>query len=223
VWQELYTSLKDQGFTVVSVALDADIDAARPFIEAAQPEHPSLIDRDHRVAGLYNMINVPQAVWIDERGRVVRPVETAGVGEAFRHAMDRSTGVMTADAVARNTAMRAAYIAALRDWVEKGAASRHVFDAAAARARVILPDDNIAAAHVQFSLAQALLRRDRTEEAAIPIAEARRLHPESWTIWRQTAAKNARGLATHAAFFARVDAAPAGGFYQPVDMEGMSD
>ena len=53
-------------------------DAARPWIEAAKPDYPCLIDRDHHVADLYNMVNVPQAVWIDEEGRIVRPPENAG-------------------------------------------------------------------------------------------------------------------------------------------------
>jgi len=55
------------------VALDKSPEDPRPFIEAAGARHPSLIDTEHRVADLYGMINVPTAVWIDERGRIVRP------------------------------------------------------------------------------------------------------------------------------------------------------
>lgn len=208
---------------VFSVAMDSDPEAPRPFIEAAAPAHVSVIDRDHAVAGLFNMVNVPQAVWIDETGRIVRPVETAGVGENFRQGLDRETGAMAAEAVARNQAMRNVYLDALRDWVEKGPESRHVLDAEAARARIPLPDARIEEAHINFRLAQALLRRGREAEAEAPVARARDLHPASWTIWRQTAAKNARGLATHAEFFARVDATAPGGFYKPVDMDGMPE
>ncbi len=39
------------------------------------------------------MINVPQAVWIDERGHIVRPTETAGVTDGFRK-MDTTTYAM---------------------------------------------------------------------------------------------------------------------------------
>ena len=74
-------------FTVLAVALD-EAEAARPWIEAAGASYPCLIDRDHRVADLYNLVNVPQAVWIDEDGRIVRPGETAGSTDAFR-AMNR--------------------------------------------------------------------------------------------------------------------------------------
>jgi len=223
VWQALHEKLGDQGLTVITVAMDADPEAARPFIEDAEPAHPSLIDRDHVVAGLFNMVNVPQAVWIDEDGRVVRPVETAGMGENFRHGLDRETGAMAPEAVAKNDAIRNTYLAALQDWAENGSSSRHVLDPAQARARVALPDANIEEAHVHFRLAQALLRRGRADEAAAPVERARELHPGSWSIWRQTAAKNPRGLATHPEFFARVDAAPVGGFYAPVDMDGMPE
>lgn len=223
MWQKLYDELKDDGFTVITVAMDADREAARPHIEAAAPAHPSLIDGDHCVAGLFNMVNVPQCVWIDEDGRVVRPVETAGVGENFRDGLDRETGAMAPEAAARNAAIRVVYLDALRDWVANGPASRHVLDPKTARERVALPDDRVEEAHVQFRLAQGLLRRGRDAEAEAPIAKARELHPASWTIWRQTAAKNARGLATHDAFFARVDATEEGGFYKPVEMDGMPD
>src|SRR5260370_1003894 len=55
-----------------------------PWIEAAQPTYPTLIDREHRLAELYGIINVPQAGWIDEAGRIVRPAEPAGAHEGFR-------------------------------------------------------------------------------------------------------------------------------------------
>lgn len=208
---------------VVTVAMDADAEAARPFIEGAKPTHVSVIDRDHVVAGLFNMVNVPQAVWIDETGHIVRPVEIAGVTEGFRAGLDRTTGVMAPEVIARNAAIRRAYVDAIRDWVAKGAASRHALDSGRARARVALPDDRIEDAHVQFRLAQALLRRGRDAEAQAPVERARALHPQSWTIWRQTAAKNARGLASHAEFFARIDATAPGGFYPAIDMDGLPE
>jgi len=76
VWQSLAQELKDHPFTVLAVALD-QAESARPWIEAAKATYPCLIDSDHHVADLYNLVNVPQAVWIDEQGRIVRPPETA--------------------------------------------------------------------------------------------------------------------------------------------------
>lgn len=50
---------------------------ARPWIDRAGPTHPSLIDEVHHVAELYNMVNVPTVVWIDEAGRIARPNDVA--------------------------------------------------------------------------------------------------------------------------------------------------
>jgi len=40
----------------------------RPWIEAARPEHPALIDERHRLDELFGIVNVPSGVWIDETG-----------------------------------------------------------------------------------------------------------------------------------------------------------
>jgi hypothetical protein len=220
VWQTLYAQLKDRNFTVLAVALDSRADAARPWIEAARPEYPVLIDRGHLVAELYNMVNVPQAVWIDERGRIVRPTENAGAFEGFR-AMDRATRSLPPEVAAKVANAKSTYVAAVRDWVEKGAASAHVFDPAKARAHVPRMDDAIAAAHASFRFGQVLLERGRETEARVFLEEARRLHPESWAIWRQLAAPNETGLAAGPEFWARVDALGERHYYPPVDMQGM--
>ena len=89
MWQTVYAEVKDRSFTVVAVAMDGRADAARPWIEAARPDSPVLIDPAHVVAELYNMVDVPQAVRIDESGRIVRPTEKAAAFEGFR-AMDRA-------------------------------------------------------------------------------------------------------------------------------------
>ena len=44
-------------------------------MKAARPEHPSLLDPEHRVDALFGVVNVPSVVWIDENGLVVRPPE----------------------------------------------------------------------------------------------------------------------------------------------------
>ena len=72
MWQDLYDDLKDRDSTVIAVAMDARDDAARPWIEDVAPSYPCLIDTEHHVAALYNMVNVPQAAWIDEQGQLVR-------------------------------------------------------------------------------------------------------------------------------------------------------
>ena len=41
------------------------------------PTHPSLIDEEHHLGELYNMVNVPTVVWVDEEGRIARPNDVA--------------------------------------------------------------------------------------------------------------------------------------------------
>ncbi len=222
VWQELYDELQDRNFIIVTVAMDSRADAARPWIEAAAPSYPALIDRDHRVAELYNMVNVPQAVWIDEDGRIVRPAENAGAYEAFR-SLDRETMTMPEDKMATAADAKATYVNAVRDWALLGPASSHVFAADQARAQTAAPNADIARAHCHFRLGQYLLRQDRAAEGREHLAEAARLHPSSWNIWRQGAEPNETGLAAGPDFWQRVDALGDDYYYPPVDMAGMPE
>ena len=216
MWQALFASLKDHGFTVLAVALDQP-EAARPWIVAAAPTYPCLIDRDHHLADLYNLVNVPQALWIDEQGQIVRPPETAGSTDGFR-AMDRSTFTMPEAAVAERNRVKSLYLDAVRDWAIHGPASAYVLDAQRVSAKLAQAGPEIAEAHARFKLGQYLLRAGLEDEAAAQFAQAIHLHPDSWSIWRQTALKDARGLASGAAFWARVDALGERPYYAPLEM-----
>lgn len=219
MWQGLFDDLKDKGFAVLAVALDTAA-AARPWIEAAKPDYPALIDAEHRLADLYNFVNVPQAVWIDEAGRIVRPPETAGAYEAFRY-RDQTTGETPETELAKRDEARRVYYDAVRDWAEKGAESRFVMAPAAARACLARPTAEIAQAHAHFRLGAHLLSVGRAAEAARQMAEASRLHPDSWAIWRQGAARNEQGYAAGDAFWDRVQALGDQRYYPPPSMPGM--
>ena len=220
MWQDLYEELKDHGFVVIAVALDSREGDPLPWIEAAKPTYPCLIDRDHRLADLYQMVNVPQAVWIDERGTIVRPTEPAGAYEGFRR-MDRVTREVPADAARMTAEAKTTYLNAIRDWVRLGQASGHAVDAERARARAPQPTEEAAKAHVFFQLGQHLIRHGQPEEGDRWLAEASRLHPDSWAIWRQRASVNELGLAAQPDFWARVDALGERRYYAPIEMEGM--
>src|SRR5262245_52902203 len=163
------------------------------------------------------MVNVPQAVWIDEQGRIVRPAETAGSTDAFR-AMDRKTGAMPEPQMAERQRVKTLYFDAVRDWVRRGAAAVNALDAQRAAAKVQVPDDAIAEAHARFRLGQHLLRQGQADEAKAQMAEATRLHPDSWAMWRQAYPKNERGLASGPEFWARVDALGAKSYYPQADI-----
>ena len=51
-----------------------------PFIEKAHAEHPSLIDDAHVSDEPFGFVNVPNGVWIDEEGMIVRPAGPAHPG-----------------------------------------------------------------------------------------------------------------------------------------------
>jgi len=191
VWQELRTELHPHGLEIVTVALDsAGAATARKWIEAANAKHPSLIDRAHACDELFGVVNVPSGVWIDEHGTIVRPPETAYPRRpAF---LDRE---VPADATPRQREGIEAtrrlridaegYVAALRDWVAKGAASRYALapDEVMRRSRPRPIAHSAAAAH--FELGLELVRRGDAERAASHFREASRLQPENWTYKRQ--------------------------------------
>ncbi|MBI3993428.1 MAG: hypothetical protein HY342_09145 [Candidatus Lambdaproteobacteria bacterium] len=220
MWQGLFEGLQGRNFMVVAVAMDSRDDAARPWIEAANPGYLALIDRHHLLADLYNMVNVPQAVWIDEHGRIVRPTEVAGSYEGFRW-RDRNTGKLPDEIAATTKAAKLRYVEAVRDWVLKGPSSAFAFDEAAARAHLSLPSADVALAHAAFRMGQALLGEGRIEEAQGFLDEARRRHPESWNIWRQCYKPNELGLAAGPEFWERVQALGDKRYYAHVDMPEM--
>lgn len=219
MWQDLYGDLEERSFTIIAVALDVE-EAARPWIEAAKASYPALIDPEHRVAELYNFVNVPQAVWIDEAGLIVRPPETAGAYEAFRF-RDRSTNETPAEELAKKETAQRLYLDAVRDWVAKGSESRFVMSPDQARDHLARPTPEIARGHTHFRLGAYLREQGRTEEAVRQMVEASRLHPDSWAMWRQAASKNDLGLAANADFWARVEALGRRRYYPPPPMEGM--
>ncbi len=157
---------------IVTVAMESrGADAARGPIRRARPTYTSLIDRDHLVADLYNMVNVPQAVWIDEEGRIVRPTETAGAAITLNLGRIRKT--------------RKIYCDAIRDWVAKGAASEYAFSPEEARAHLPASTPEIALAHAHFHLGRELWEQGNRDEGGAFLRKAVELNPDSWNFFRQ--------------------------------------
>jgi hypothetical protein len=191
--------------------------APEQYANAATPTYPCLIDEKHVVAELYDMPNVPMAVWIDERGRVVRPAEPAGATDGFR-SMDRATYTMPPDAVEAGRASRKRYIDAVRDWVHKGAASVYALSDDAARARIAGPSEADALAGATFRLGQFLYAQGAIEEGKRYIHEARRLCPDRWTFFRQALELEGTGNASGPDFAAAVAALGSRNYYAPIEL-----
>ena len=218
VWQALYTELADTNFVPITVALDTrGPEAARPWIEAAKPTYPSLIDRHHVVAELYDMINVPNAVWINEDGRIVRPRETAGSADAFRK-MDRTNFTIPKEASDELRATRAGYLDALRDWARNGEKSPYALseDEVLRRMAGANPDHALAATH--FRMGEQLHEAGFAEDAQHHFAEAKRLRPESWSYKRQAWNLEHELKSGGPEFWAAVDALGDEAYYPPTDI-----
>jgi len=192
VWQELRTELHPKGVEIVTIALDVDAEAARPFIEAANAEHPSLIDQAHIVDALFGIVNVPNGVWIDEDGMIVRPAEAAHPGRNPLTDSFRTMDLSTLEPEIANVLREArkiqtdpdAYVAMLRDWAERGSDSPYAHSPDDVVQRSRMRDLDTATAAAQFELGQHL-HRNGDHDAAVPHwCEAHRLDRENWTYKR---------------------------------------
>jgi hypothetical protein len=189
--------------------------------KAAVPTYPCLIDERHIVAELYNMTNVPMAVWIDEQGHLVRPVEPTGASDGFR-TMDRATFAMDPAIAEQGKMTRRSYVDALRDWVQNGSASRYALPPEQMRARIAAPSSDEATANANFRLGQYLFARGDKAAAQRYFDRARQLSPESWHFVRQALELVAVGNASSPEFFKAVDALGDRPYYPPIELESKS-
>lgn len=193
MWQALREELHPQGFELVSVGLDTlGAEGCRPYIEAANPTHPALIDDQHRLASAFGVINIPSSIWIDETGTIVRPAEAApapptgetGPRMEIPDELPQRFGEMFAEAMKIQSDPEA-YHAALRDWVAKGSASEFALSPEEVIARSRPRSADMALGHAHFELACAL---EKAGDHAAAIQHFRRAHalvPDSWTFRRQ--------------------------------------
>jgi hypothetical protein len=179
----------------VTAALDvAGPAAAVPFIEAASPTGPALIDERHVLDTLYGIVNVPTWIWIDENGIIVRPPEPAwpgtskwrerlpaqlpdGIDPLIRDMVDESRKIRVGDLDV--------FPRALRDWAAHGPESTYALtpDEVVRRSRPRPVEVGLAAAH--FELGQHLWRLGDNERAISHFRTAHELQPENWTYKRQ--------------------------------------
>jgi tetratricopeptide (TPR) repeat protein len=191
-WQAIYQQLKDKNFEIISVAQDTGgAKDAGPWIDPlhyleAKPGLPKetvetarkigrlgytvLIDEKHLVSKLYNMVNVPTGVWINEKGRIVRPNEVAFVDDRFKN----FSGLDSAP-----------YLSALKDWVERGEKSAYVMSEDRLREKLAAHDPSLAMAAAEFGLGEQLYKSGHAAEAIPHFKEAQRLNPRSWSYKRQ--------------------------------------
>jgi len=184
VWQALYTELAPRNFVVIAIAMDTGGAAdTAPWIEPAAPTHPSLIDAHHRVAELYDWVNVPSIAWIDEEGRIVRPNDPGFAGEYFRGMMEPDFDFQAMMTEAQR--QRERYLAAVRDWVERGPGCPYALPPEQVRERLAGPNPDHARAAAYFRLGTHLQQAGHHDAAQAAFARAKALRPESWNYKRQ--------------------------------------
>jgi len=116
------------------------------------------------------MVNVPTAVFINEKGKIVRPNEVAFVD-------NRYTALHRMEA--------APYLDAIRDWVANGERSAFVLSEKELAERMTPPSADRAMADVEFGLAEFLYKNGSGADAIPHFKEAQRLDPDNWNYKRQ--------------------------------------
>lgn len=189
-WQALHAEIAEHGATIVTVALDIDIELARPWHALSGATHPSLIDTTHVTNAMFGFTNIPMAVWIDENGTLVRPAEAASIERSPLRDMEipdglpeQLTKVMRAVKAIPDDAE--AYRAAILDWVHNGSASRFAMtpDEVIERSRPQADDE--ARARACFELGEHLHRNGHHDSAVSWWKQAHRLDPQNLVYKRQ--------------------------------------
>lgn len=206
MWQTLRSELHPLGVEIVTVSLElGSAEESRPFIEAADPQHPSLLDPEHQLDALFGVVNIPNVIWINEDGVIVRPAEpgwpgtTQMPGEFVARMMkqreaDASAAPTSDDGQPKGPNLmrllqggqdRQTYADAIRDWADRGSDSPYAMDPdevmAASQPRSM--DQSRGAAH--FELANHFWQAGDRASAIVHFNECHRLQPENWTYKRQ--------------------------------------
>jgi peroxiredoxin len=162
-WQRLQDELADAGLKLFSVALDADPEDSRPWIEAARPSYPVAVDTAHVTAERYGITNVPSVVWVDEDDRIVKPPTIAPGDDQFRD-------YTKIDSEQHHDLLRA--------WVRDGTLP------ASAEIEPSVRTDAEQQALAERRVAAYLQRHGSTEAAKAHLTAAQELSPWDWTVRR---------------------------------------
>jgi peroxiredoxin len=165
-WNAQHEKLAPHGVTLITISQDSRREDAAPFIEAAAPAHPSLLDPDHIVSHAYGLINVPTVIWIDEDGVIARPprVEHATNQFSFAHGLDCEP-----------------HLAALHAWAETGKPDFAPQDIGRTTMPATQAEQQARAHH---ALAWYLYTAGETDAAKAQWDAAIKLSPHDWTIRR---------------------------------------
>ncbi|MEE9416584.1 MAG: thioredoxin family protein [Acidimicrobiales bacterium] len=160
----MHDELSGEGFTIIGVAIDGDIDAIRTGATAIS--FPILMDPDHLVTELYAISNVPTVVWIDEDDRIVQPNWVAFGTDTFLE----FTGIESEPQKDL-----------IRSWVRDGTAMMSPEQARAAVEDLTTDEQQ---ARLYFRIGAHLKRSGDEPGAQRNLKKAVELAPHDWTVRR---------------------------------------
>ena len=167
--------MKDRNFEIISAAQDTGGEAvAGEWFDKAEATFTQIVDTNHTISSLYNMVNVPTGVWIDEEGIIVRPNETA-----------YSRNIMLTMGGKTLQSSGADYVAALKDWVEKGADSDFALSREEVTNRLTPRAPENAKAEAAFQLGVYFHEAGNEALANRYWEQAEAGNPDSWNYHRQ--------------------------------------
>lgn len=167
--------MKDRNFEIIAAAQDTGGEAAAgQWYDKAKATFTSLVDVQHSISTAYQFINVPMGIWIDERGRVVRPAEPAWTS-------DQTMKIGAKSIVTEGQT----YLAALRDWVVNGERSSYVLSDEEFARRVKPRSAAEMAADASFKLAVYFHQKGNPQLASKYFENAQKLNPDDWNYHRQ--------------------------------------
>ena len=204
VWQSIYEELKSENFEIISVAQDTGGEEAAGYIyDDANVSYTAIIDVNHQISSIYNLVNVPSGVWIDEQGKIMRINE----GTYAKEHMNGAWG--TND-----------YVPIVRDWVKKGADSEYVWDRDKVRESIVQRTPEAERAQPAFRLGGYYFTNDNDEKAEQYWTMAQELDPTSWNYLRQDLLYEEGGSAGPEWRARREKIEGAGGnYYAPLEIE----
>lgn len=174
----MYDDLRGKNFEIIAAAQDVGGEAAAgKWYDNAKATFTQLIDTKHAVSSAFHFVNVPTGVWIDEKGQVVRPGEPSWTtNQTFNARNQKGEPIVTEGEK---------YVAALRDWVEKGEHSQYAMSDEAFAARVQRRSASAMEAEASFKLAVWFQQAGKKDRADVYFARAQQLNPDDWNYHRQ--------------------------------------
>lgn len=185
VWQRVYEEINDPNFVLICAAQDTGGEAAAgPIFDAANPTYVQVVDENHVISSAFNFVNVPSSAWIDEEGRIVRIDE--GTYSQIHEFGEGDQKITFGNDV---------YAPALKDWVEKGAESKHVQSAETVAGHVRAHSFEQHKADAAFQLGNLFRAHGENEKADQYWEMARELNPDSVNFIRQNLTLTEEGSA----------------------------